>query len=147
VITCPETGKPAAVEVDARHAAATAALGKPRLRLRDCSRWPERQGCGQECLAQIEMAPKGCLLRTTVTEWYHGKTCILCSKPIGEINWLDQSPGLMGPEGQTFQWNEIPPETVPEVLRTHRPVCWNCHIIETFRHRHPELVVDRPWKH
>jgi hypothetical protein len=24
------------------------------------------------------------------------------------------------------------------------PVCWNCHIAQTFRRVHPELVVVRP---
>jgi hypothetical protein len=30
-----------------------------------------------------------------------------------------------------------------DVFSTHRPVCWNCHVTETFRRLHPELVVDR----
>ena len=29
-------------------------------------------------------------------------------------------------------------------MGTHLPVCWNCHIAESFRREHPELVVDRP---
>jgi hypothetical protein len=41
------------------------------------------------------------------------------------------------------QWSEIPAEKLQEVMRTHQPVCWNCHIAETFRREHPELVVDR----
>ena len=57
VITCPETGCPAAVEVDRKHAAATTFLRERQteLRLASCSRWPEREGCGQECLAQIDV--------------------------------------------------------------------------------------------
>ncbi|HEY3204662.1 MAG TPA: hypothetical protein VGL03_13510 [Thermoanaerobaculia bacterium] len=56
VITCPETGCPAAVKVDMGHAARTSVVGETELRLESCSRWPERAGCGQECLAQIEAA-------------------------------------------------------------------------------------------
>jgi hypothetical protein len=26
------------------------------------------------------------------------------------------------------------------------PVCWSCHIAESFRRTHPELIVDRPWE-
>ena len=63
VITCPENTRPAGVHVDERHAAASPRRGTPTLRLSACSRWPERQGCGQACLAQIEAWPEGCLAR------------------------------------------------------------------------------------
>jgi len=36
VAACPETSAPAAVEVDAIHAALTAVLGPPHLRLKSC---------------------------------------------------------------------------------------------------------------
>jgi hypothetical protein len=44
------------------------------------------------------------------------------------------------------QWSEIPAEELPEVFETHLPVCWSCHIAETFRREYPKRVVDRPWK-
>ena len=78
VITCPETGEPAGVELAAGRAAATALAGEPALRLRDCSRWPERAGCGQECLSQIEAAPEDCLVRSLLTKWYEGISCVDC---------------------------------------------------------------------
>jgi len=53
-VTCPETGKPASVQVDAARVAATAWGGVPDVRLKECSRWPEKAGCGQDCLAQLE---------------------------------------------------------------------------------------------
>jgi hypothetical protein len=144
VITCPETHASAAVEVDARHAAISAALGKPCIRLRDCSRWPERRDCGQECLRQIEVAPSDCLLRTILTRWYAGKVCALCGKTIGEIDWIGHKPALMDASQRTFEWHEFDPEEIPEVLATYTPVCWNCHIAETFRRQFPDLVVNRP---
>jgi hypothetical protein len=52
-LTCPETREPAEVEVDAAHVAAAAWGGRLDVRLKDCSRWPERAGCGQECLGQV----------------------------------------------------------------------------------------------
>jgi hypothetical protein len=146
LVTCPETSEPTGVTVDAAHAAFTALAGGPNLRLKDCNRWPEREGCGQECLAQIEAAPENCLVRTILTKWYDGKKCALCGKPFGEINWLDHKPALMSPERLTTEWSDVPTEQIPKVLASHMPVCWNCHIAETFRHRYPELVVDRPWK-
>ena len=144
LVTCPETREPAAVEVDAKHAAFTTVLGMPSLQVKDCSHWPERQSCEQRCLAEIELAPEGCLVRTILAKWYEGKSCTFCLKALGEINWSEHKPALMSPERVTFEWSEIHAERLPEVLATHMPVCWNCHIAETFRRRYPELVVYRP---
>jgi hypothetical protein len=146
VITCPETEKPAGVKVDVKFAALTAPFGKSRLRLNDCSRWPERRDCGQECLKQIESAPEECLVRNILTKWYHEKMCVLCHKPLGEINWLEHKPALMNADRRSVEWHEIRPEKLYDVLATHMPICWNCHIAETFRRECPELVVDRPWR-
>jgi hypothetical protein len=79
-----------------------------------------------------------------LTHWYQGKKCVYCGKAFGEINWFDHKPALVSPERLTVEWTEVPPEQIPKVLTNHKPVCWNCHIIESFRHDYPELVVDRP---
>jgi len=50
----------------------------------------------------------------------------------------------MDSAGRTFEWHEVRPEKVPESLATHQPVCWNCHIAETFRRQFPQLIVERP---
>ncbi len=50
-ITCPEVSQAAEIEIDAMHAAASAAFGPPALEIMRCSRWPEREHCGRECLA------------------------------------------------------------------------------------------------
>jgi hypothetical protein len=112
--------------------------------LKDCSRWPERAGCGQTCLGDLEAAPHACLVRTILARWYAGQRCACCRRPFGEIHWHDHKPALVGTDGITREWTEIPPETIPAVLSTHRPVCWNCHVAETFRRVHGELVVERP---
>jgi hypothetical protein len=52
-VICPETSLAAAVQVSTGHAMAMAIAGNPILRLQDCSRWPERRACGQQCLRQI----------------------------------------------------------------------------------------------
>lgn len=52
-LTCPETNEPASVEINAAHAAATAWGGEIDLRLKNCSRWPDRSNCRQECLSQV----------------------------------------------------------------------------------------------
>jgi hypothetical protein len=48
---CPETGEAVVLRIDARHAAATSVPGPPELRVMACSRWPEREGCDQACVA------------------------------------------------------------------------------------------------
>lgn len=143
IVSCPETHEAAAVRVAARDAALQALVRRDELMLKACSRWPEKEMCGQECLEQIEEAPKACLVSTIVSRWYQGKECAYCHKPFGELHWDDHRPALVDAKRKTVQWSEIPAEKLQEVMRTHLPVCWNCHIAETFRREHPELVVDR----
>ncbi len=143
LVSCPETHGPAAVRVAAGRAAFKATIGNEQLRLSECSRWPEREACGQECLAQIQDAPKACLVWTIITRWYQGQKCAYCHKPFGEIHWHDHPPALLDSERKTVEWNKVPAEKLQEVLRTHWPVCWSCHMAETFRREHPELVVER----
>jgi len=144
LITCPETRRPAAVEMDLSHAVLGSLAGRPDLRLRDCTRWPERKACGQTCLAQIEESPAECLVRGMLERWYAGRRCAYCRKPFGLIHWHDHRPGLRGPDGRLREWPEIPPVTLPEVLASHEAVCWNCLMAESFRLRFPDLVVERP---
>lgn len=57
LVTCPETHQAAMVEVDAKSMGMQAILGSPCLQLSECSRWPMREDCGQDCLRQIEARP------------------------------------------------------------------------------------------
>ncbi len=146
LVTCPETQKTEAVNVSATDAAVGAFLDEPTLHLNECSRWPERQDCGQECLQQIEADPENCLVWTRVAKWYEGKSCVFCHKPIGPLQHLDHAPALLGPGFRTIEWKGVRPEQLPEIFSTHQPVCWNCHIAESFRRLNPKLVVDRPYE-
>ncbi len=51
-VTCPENGRQVAVSFDAFHAAITGLGRRPALRLSDCTRWPERMDCRQDCISQ-----------------------------------------------------------------------------------------------
>ncbi|SPE37264.1 conserved exported hypothetical protein [Candidatus Sulfopaludibacter sp. SbA6] len=147
VITCPENRRPAGVVVDAGHAAATA-LGKaPELRLSSCSRWPERAGCGQECLAQVAASPEDCLVRNILTRWYAGKVCASCGRPIGEIQWSGSDPALLQAGKISVAWSEVPADKLYEVLAASLPLCFACHMANTLVREHPELVVDRSSSH
>ncbi|HXY23110.1 MAG TPA: hypothetical protein VEI73_00535 [Candidatus Acidoferrum sp.] len=144
IITCPENHEPAAVRVAAGKAAVGATLHAPHLNLSECSRWPEKAGCGQECLSQIREAPEACLVSHIVSAWYSGKSCAYCQKPFGQIHWHDHPPALIDTERKIVLWNEVPLERLRPTLDTHWPVCWNCYIAESFRRQHPEMVTDRP---
>ncbi len=144
VVVCPENREMVAVAVDAPHAALSAPGGRMQLRLESCTRWPERQACGQQCLGQIESAPQACLLQTILGDWYRGKSCAFCGHRFGSVEWHDHKPALLAPDGTLVEWSGFRPEQVLDVLAKHQPVCWDCRVAEGLRREHPELVTDRP---
>ncbi len=139
LIICPENGEAAMVEVDAVHAALTSALGQPDIRLQNCWRWPIHQGCGQECLVQLDVAPAECLARGVLMRWYEFKSCHYCGRPFEQVHLLDHKPALLSPEGKLVDWNEAAMKDLQIVLATYRPVCWDCYIAQSFVRDHPEL--------
>lgn len=144
VIICPETGRQALVEVDVGHAAVTNLIGRTDLRLEQCSRWPIKQDCGQDCMLQLDVAPEECLVRSVLEKWYGTKTCAFCNRPFEPIKMIDHKPALLNPEGVTVAWNRISLAGVNETMASCLPVCWNCHVAQTFRREHNDLVVARP---
>jgi hypothetical protein len=50
VMACPETGGLAEVDIDSRRAALTSAIGRPLLRIKNCTLWPKKKGCDEECI-------------------------------------------------------------------------------------------------
>src|SRR6516165_8774156 len=104
LIKCPETQQTATVDVAARKAAVATFWGNSTLRLDQCSRWPERQNCGQECLQQIETDPDNCLVWNIVSHWYEGQTCALCGKRFDRLRQLDHAPALVDADRITNEW-------------------------------------------
>lgn len=143
VVTCPENQRPAGVSVDKRHALATSAAGPPELWLSECSRWPERAGCGQDCLGQIAEAPDDCLVRNILARWYEGKSCAWCGMQIGEIHVTERKPALLKPDQTSVEWHDIPAEQLQETLAGALPLCFGCHMANTMVRTHPELVIER----
>ena len=144
VIICPETTSPEVVAVDPVRAAWTTVAQDGANRLVSCTRWPGRQDCGQDCLAQIESAPDGCLVRERLAGWYRGTVCAICAKPFEEIRWFDHKPAFVTHDRQIRSWDEVLPEDLPEVFGTHFPLCWDCQVAETFRARFPDRFLDDP---
>ena len=144
IVTCPETKTSAIVEVDSVHAALTSTVGRTDIRLQDCSRWPIKDQCGQECLMELDVAPERCLISGVLMRWYRDKKCVYCRKAFSEIQWMDHRPALLSPKGKLLSWNRVDPAQFQNVLETHSPVCWDCYIAQSFRREHPDLVVFRP---
>ena len=147
LITCPENQRPAGVRLDAWHAAVTG-MTKPEFRLSTCTRWPDRSGCAQECLRQIEAAPLDCEVRRILSHWYAGKSCALCGLSFGEILWDARKPALLRSDKRTMEWSAIPVDELPAVLQESAPICFACHMALTLVRDHPDLALDRgrtPW--
>ncbi len=54
-VSCPETGVPVRLDLDASRAALTSAFGRPRLRVNWCTLWPQRKRCAQACVTSPEV--------------------------------------------------------------------------------------------
>ena len=143
LVSCPKDKQTAAVRVAAGEAAADSVRGKAQISLKQCSHWPERGNCGQECLTQIENDPEGCLVWNKVQQWYRGRSCAYCQQPIEKVRWHNHRPAVLSPDGKTTLWNDLSIEKLPEVFEKHLPVCWSCRIAKTFQAHYPEKVVHR----
>lgn len=142
-VTCPENKSPAVVEVDALHASLTSIVGIPDIRLQDCSRWPIKEECGQECLIDLDIAPENCLVNGVLMHWYRDRKCVYCKHAFAELQWIDHRPALRSADGKLVTWQEVNLGELKNVLETYSPVCWNCYIAQAFRLEHPDLVVLR----
>lgn len=146
VVVCPETGRPAGVTVDTTHAAVSAMWEAPDVRLDTCSRWPEREGCNQACVGQIEISPEDTLATSLLKRWYAGRTCAVCKRAITTVRTAEPRPALLKVDqagNRIVSWNDIAPEALPAALETHLPVCADCALAESFRRQFPERVTDR----
>lgn len=57
VVVCPENHKLAEVELKAGRAGFMSALGKSKLAVKWCSRWPRKKVCAEECVKENWSAP------------------------------------------------------------------------------------------
>jgi hypothetical protein len=53
-LRCPESGESVEVRLDGQYAALSSVIGKPHLRAKDCSLWPERGSCRQGCIRRLQ---------------------------------------------------------------------------------------------
>jgi hypothetical protein len=139
---CPETEEPAAVEIDPVDAAFHAFLEPREVHLQSCALWSEKAGCGQACMARMTDAPDGCLVHSIFAEWCEGKPCDLCDKKLS-VGSGEHQPALMSLDRVTSEWADLRVEDISGILLTHRPICWDCHVVETLQRMHPELTTGR----
>jgi hypothetical protein len=85
-------------------------------------------------------------------QFFGGKQCASCSRPIAPVHAGELRPGLLNASThEAMAWDEIPAANLSTTLESHMAICSACLITETFRREHPELVVDRhrtvenPW--
>jgi hypothetical protein len=78
-----------------------------------------------------------------VKVWAKGRRCTMCGAALTGSAKAGQHVALLDPGGGTREWTSIDPETLPLALATCLPACWNCHVAETFRRVHPDLVTER----
>jgi len=79
-----------------------------------------------------------------LTSWYEDKACVFCGKPFSDIHLYDHKPALLSPNGRIIEWRELRAENIPAALETAKPVCWDCHMSQTFMREHPNIVIERP---
>lgn len=146
LVTCPENHRPAAVKPSLARAVAGELIKRPDLELKSCSRWPELKDCDQTCLFQIEQGPDEHRVWNIAAKWFAGKQCAICRKHIRPVSHSDHAPALMTvADRKTIEWRELPPEQLPEAFAKSVPVCWSCHITETFLRKFPDRAVIRPY--
>lgn len=58
VLICPENHNSAEVELKAGRAGLMSALGKSKLAVKWCSRWPRKKGCAEQCVKENWLAFK-----------------------------------------------------------------------------------------
>jgi hypothetical protein len=64
--------------------------------------------------------------------WHEGKFCATCGKLFGKIRWCTNKPALITPDGTTMETRCLSSDTISELLATHKPVCWYCHVDRAF---------------
>ena len=144
VVACPETGLATGVTVDLRYAVQTGLRHQtPCVRVRACPRWAERGPCKESCVSQA--ADSRSTPRAIVTRGVTGQPCAYCGRAIEHVAFLDHYAAFLQPDGNTIEWPQVPPERLRDTIAARPPVCWDCHIAESFRRKYPELVTDRPW--
>jgi hypothetical protein len=93
----------------------------------------------------VEVKPRHDAATTAqLKQFFQGKQCAGCSRPIPPVHAWEQRPGLRNANThEAIAWEDIPAADLSTTLESHVPLCSNCVIVETFNRQYPDLVVDR----
>jgi hypothetical protein len=83
----------------------------------------------------------------TLRQWYAGKDCGVCHRPIPPLQHLGPKPGLMRRAPgvhPVLTWDELPAGPTPLLLETYVPICPKCQIAESLREQFPDRMITRP---
>jgi hypothetical protein len=138
VVTCPETRRPARVAVDLGHAMVSAAWERADVCIAQCSRWPERHGCDEACVPQIEESPDGTRARTIAARFFQGQRCVICQRRLEPLKRTGLQPGFMNPvTREVVAWIHVPAQELPDAIAVRRPLCPDCTLAESSRSPFP----------
>lgn len=137
-IICPETDQPADIELDPRYAMRTAARNYEHSRLASCSRWPEKDECGQECLAQVNPSPEN--IERLLSKWCAGKGCAICARALNAADWSFSRIGLLDERQKLIELHDVQLNRLQLELKGKRPLCWKCHQEERVRQAVPPQI-------
>jgi hypothetical protein len=136
VVSCPETRRPAGVTVDLGHALATAVWEAADVRLASCSCWPERQGCDEGCVPQIETGEAATRPRAIAARFFERRSCAICLRRIKPLTHGAHQPGFMNPiTREATPWDQLPAQDLPDAVASHRALCRDCTFAESSRVR------------
>ena len=142
VVTCPETRRPAGITVDLGHAMATAVREAADVRVASCACWPERKGCEESCVPQIETGGDTTRPRALAARFFEHRSCAMCLRRIEPLAHGARQPGFLNPLTRTaVPWDEVPPQELPDAVASHRALCRDCTFAESSR---PSSLYTEP---
>jgi hypothetical protein len=109
VVICPTAKLPAEVGID------------PVDHLESCSRWPELQGCSQDCVPQVKFSAEDL---QDFTARYEGKKCSSCGAVLTREDWYNSRLRALDPKAAT---TDIPEGRSRVVSEEGAPVCSVCY--------------------
>ena len=118
IVTCPETGLPAAVHIDLA-LAITGDEGAEPVTLDGCSRWCDRGRCEQPC-ARAAQSPASSAA-AMVRSWANGRSCVSCGGALAEGRGGHHL-ALFEPGGASREWVDVAAEKLPLALDTSLPM-------------------------
>jgi hypothetical protein len=94
--------------------------------------------------ARPKRNPHDAATTAQLKQFFGGKECAACGRPIPPVHAGEMHPGLLNAEThEAIAWEDIPPANLSATLQSHSTLCSACLTVETFRRQYPELVVDR----